>query len=116
MKTVRVSKKRIDRFSFNQVRDLKTSIEKNPAIAEKLKKDFRATLEAQGVTVDEEFIHNVHESWRSQIKADVRRVAETKGRSDWYLNRVLEGKPIRVRVKVNRESGHIKKLVEGDEE
>lgn len=112
---VRVSKKRIERFSFNEIGDLKTAIEDDPKITESLREDFKRTLEAEGIKVDEEFKRRVQETWRNQIKSDVKRVAETEGRDDWYLRRVLEGKPIRVRVKVNRDSGHTKKPLEGDE-
>jgi len=116
MKTIRVNKKRMERFGFSQVKGLRAATEKNPELAEKLKKDFTATLEAQGIHVDDEFKIKLRENWRNQIKADVRRVAEKKGRSEWYLNRVLEGKPIRVRVKVDREGGHVKKPLRGDPE
>jgi len=112
MKHVRVDRKRLERFSFKPVKDLNVSIKKNPELSQRLKEDFRATLEAQGVKVDDEFKRSLRESWRSQIKEDVRRVADERGGDDWYLKRVLRGEPIRVHVKVGSE-GHSKSLKEG---
>jgi len=112
MKRVRVDRKRLERFSFKPVKELGTSIKKNPELSQRLKEDFAATLEAQGVKVDDAFRQSLRESWRKQIKEDTRRVAEEKGRDDWYLKRVLRGEPIRVRVKVGPE-GCTKRLVEG---
>jgi len=113
MKRVRVDRKRLERFGFKPVKGLNASIQKNPELSQRLKEDFRATLEAQGVKVDDEFKRLLRESWRQQIKEDVRRVAEEKGGDDWYLKRVLRGEPIRVRVKVSPE-GHSKRVKEGD--
>ena len=114
MKRIKVDKTRLERFSFKPVKDLKASIKKKPELSLRLKEDFGATLEAQGVKVDDEFKQSLRESWRSQIKEDVRRVTEERGGEDWYLKRVLRGEPIRVHVKVGPE-GHSKSLREGND-
>jgi hypothetical protein len=111
-----VIKPKLERFKFKPVKELRSSLKDNPKIREALKKDFEGTLRAQGITVDEDFLKTVQSEWRSQIKTDIHRVAEEKGSSDWYLRRVLKGKPITIRVTVDRKEGENRKtLLEAEE-
>lgn len=112
----RVIKPKLDRFKFEPVKELRSSLKDNPKIREDLKKDFEGTLQTQGITVDKDFLKTVHSEWRSQIKTDIVQVAEEKGSDDWYLRKVLKGKPITIRVTVDKKEGENRKTLLEDEE
>ena len=116
MTSTRTDKTRLERFEFKPVKKLRSSLKDKPKIREDLKKDFKGTLQAQGITVDDEFLQTVHKEWRSQIKTDIHKVAEERGSENWYLNRVLKGKPITVHVTVDRKEGENRKKLLEDKE
>ena len=110
-----IDKKKLERFEFEPVLQLRAKVKDEPEIATNLKADFNATLEAQGIVIDDDFKMRVQTQWREQIRADVKRVAEANKDKNWYLNRVLEGKPIKVSVKVDKKTGsHVKTPKEGE--
>ncbi|TFH16687.1 hypothetical protein E4H04_06225 [Candidatus Bathyarchaeota archaeon] len=109
-KRVKIDRVRLERFEFKPLEKLKATLNEKPEIRQKLSEDFNGTLKAQGVTVDEDFKQRIRAEWRSTIKADVRRVADANPESsNWYLKRVLEDKPIKLRVKIDKETGEHKK-------
>jgi hypothetical protein len=113
-KTVRVDLNRLERFEFDSVKELRSSLEKRPELSDRLKVDFEGTLRDEKVVVDEEFKRRLHQQWRAQIQADIREtmsgLPESKKR---YYSRIVEGEPLRLRVEVDRETGrHGKRLRE----
>lgn len=68
-KHVKIDKKRLERFEFKPVKDLKQKIEKKPELKTKLRKDFRGTLEAQGIEIDENFEEKIRKEWRNTNKS-----------------------------------------------
>jgi len=102
-------RKRIERFDFEPVRTIKDRIDQDPKLKEALKKDFKGTLRAEGISVDKEFIEKVEEEWHSQISRDIRsKVAASPGKYP-LLEQVLEMKPIRVHVDVKKKGRNLKK-------
>ena len=105
-KRAKIDRTRLERFKFQPVRELKLSLDKKPEIKEKLREDFRGTLQAQGITIDEDFKRQIRAEWRETIKSDIRRVADENSQSkNWYLKRVLANEPIKLKVKVDKETG-----------
>lgn len=111
-RTVKIDNTRLERFKFKKVDQLRATIKKNPELAIKLKEDFIGTAKAQGLTLNAEDLEAIRVEWKAQIQSDIRSKAETSPNSDqWYLTQVLEKKPIKLRVSIDRESGqHKKKL------
>jgi len=111
-KRVKVGKSRLDRFDFKSIKELKVAQMEKPELRESLKKDFTGTLESQGIVIDDDFKNRVHAKWRSTIKSDIRKVADENPASEnWYLKRVLEQKPIKLNVSINKETGEKKKTL-----
>ncbi len=74
--------------------------------------DFIGTAKAQGVTLDAEALEEIRVEWRTQIQTDIKTKAETSPKKDqWYLTQVLQNKPIKLSVSVDKKTGqHKKKL------
>jgi len=105
-KKAHITPERMARFDFEKVRAIKEELKTNPELATKLQQDFRGTLESKGIVIDEKFKADVMNEWKTQIRADLMRsVKENPKSKDWYLTRVLEGKPLRIHVTVNRTTG-----------
>ncbi len=105
-KKISIDKYRLERFNFKPINELKSSIENKPEIKQKLKEDFIGTLNAQGITINEDFKKQIRAEWRETIKSDIKRVSDENSESkNWYLNRVLANEPIKLRVKVDKTSG-----------
>jgi hypothetical protein len=105
-KRVKIDRTRLERFEFKPLKELKTTLEKKPEIKKNLREDFRGTLRAQGITIDEDFKRQIRTEWRETIRSDIRRVADENPESkNWYLKRVLANEPIKLRVKIDKESG-----------
>ncbi|MCW4011375.1 MAG: hypothetical protein NWF07_00135 [Candidatus Bathyarchaeota archaeon] len=105
-KRVKVDRTRLERFKFTPLTELKATIEEKPELSQKLRVDFAGTLKAQGITIDEAFKHKLSTEWRAAIKQDIRKVAEEHPESkNWYLKRVLDEKPIKLKVKIDPETG-----------
>jgi len=116
-KKAHITPKRMARFNFEQVRAIKEELKTNPELATKLKQDFRGTLESRGIVLDENFKAGIMNELNAQIKADLRKsVKENPKSKDWYLTRVLEGKPLKIHVAVNRTTGEKTKTLGGNEQ
>lgn len=113
-KRVKLDSARLERFKFKQVDKIKATIKKNPELSVKLKEDFAGTIAAQGVTLDAAALETIRVEWRSQIKNDIKETAAASPKKDqWYLTQVLDNKPIKLRVKVDRKTGKHKKTLRG---
>jgi len=109
-KRISIDKKRLERFEFKSVKELKANLETKPEIRENLSEDFRGTLKAQGININEEFKTQIRAEWRETIKSDIRRVADENPESkNWYLKQVLAEEPIKLKVKVDKATGTNKK-------
>jgi len=108
----KVSKERLKRFEFTPVNEVKVSLASRPELGNRLKEDLEGALREEGVVIDESFKQQISDQWRAQIKADVRDVvARSPDAEDWYLKRIVEGKPIKIRVEVDRTTKrHTKRL------
>ncbi len=105
-KRVKIDRTRLERFEFKPLKELKTILEKKPEIKRNLREDFRGTLRAQGITINEDFKKQIRTEWRETIKTDIRRVADENPESkNWYLKRVLADEPIKLKVKVDKATG-----------
>lgn len=105
-KRISIDKKRLERFDFKPVKELKTAIEKKPEVKQKLKQDFNGTLKDQGIIINEDFKQQIRTEWRKNIKSDIRRVADENPESKkWYLKQVLSKEPIKLKVKIDKETG-----------
>ena len=111
---IRIDRNRLERFKFEPVKELKTTLEKKPEIVKKLGEDFQGTLKAQGLSIDDDFKNQVRTEWRQIIKSDIKRVAQENPESkNWYLKRVLANEPIKLKVKIDKETGEKKKSLRG---
>ena len=109
-RNIKIDKKRLERFKFKKVDQIRSTIKTNPEISIKLREDFTGTIKAQGVTLDAEALESITAEWKVQIQNDIKAKAETSPKKDqWYLTRVLENKPIKLRVTVDKATGQHKK-------
>jgi hypothetical protein len=105
-KRVKVDKTRLERFKFEPVKELKATLKKKPELRTEIKSDFKGTLQAQGIKIDDDFRRQLSQEWKATIKQDIKRVAdETPESENWYLKRVLENKPIKLKVHIDPETG-----------
>ena len=106
VKNFRIDRKRLKRFEFTTLKTLRESIEEKPELRRRLGEDFEGALRSEGVVIDEEFRANIRKQWREQIRSDLKdfmeRQPESKKR---HYSRVAEGKPIKVKVKIDRKKG-----------
>lgn len=111
-KHVKIDKKRLERFEFKPVKDLKQKIEKKPELKTNLRKDFRGTLEAQGIEIDEKFEEKIRKEWRNTIKSDLRKaVKEKPAEKTRYLRKILAKEPITIQVTIDKETGEHEKTL-----
>jgi hypothetical protein len=105
---IRVDKKRLARFRFESLQAIRIKVSDKPELEDSFRKDFKATLEAEGIKVDEAFLKGVEKEWREQISQDIR--AKVAAAPDKYpmMSKVIEGKPIRVHVTVDEASHRVK--------
>ena len=107
-------KERIARIQFPAVKAIKKEMQERPDLENKLRHDLPGTLKAEGIRIDDAFKEELIKEWRAGIKADVRRaVADNPKSSNWYLKRIVEGKPLKIHVKVNRKTGKVTKTLVG---
>lgn len=105
-KRVKVDKTRLERFKFEPVKELKATLKKKPELRTEIKSDFKGTLQAQGIKINDDFRLQLSQEWKATIKQDIKRVAdETPESENWYLKRVLENKPIKLKVHIDPETG-----------
>ena len=93
-------------FNITGLKELRTQVEKDPQLKIKLLKDFEGTLKARGIVVDKEFRKEVErqrkERMSNRIKARMSKLPKSK---KIYYSMIQAGKPIRVRVKIDRKKG-----------
>jgi hypothetical protein len=107
-------KEHATRIEFTAVKTIKEEMKERPELEKKLRKDFTGTLEAEGIKIDDDFKAKVLKEWRAAMKADMKKiVAENPKSKNWYLKRVVEGKPIKIHVKINRKTGKVTKTLKG---
>jgi hypothetical protein len=107
-------KERVTRMEFAAVKGIREKMKTRPELEKSLRKDFSGTLKAEGIKIDDDFKAKVLREWRAGMKADMKRiVAENPKSKDWYLKRVVEGKPIKIHVKINRKTGKVTKTLKG---
>ena len=109
-KRIRVEPARLARFDFEAVRSVKARIEAKPELKEALKTDFKGALKAEGIQVNREFLARAEAEWRHRIASDLRAKATAEPSKNPLLKAVVDGKPIRVHVKVTK--GKIEKTKE----
>ena len=103
---VKVNKKRVDRFKLAPVDELKASIDEQPDIKTRLSEDFKGTLKSEGIVIDDTFKQKIHEQWRSMIQADIREVMDKQPDDKKPLyTMVREGKPLKLKVKIDKTTG-----------
>ena len=109
-------KKAIRRMELPIAKPLREKWVKDPAFRKRLQGDIIGTLQAEGFKVDDALTKRVLGEWRAGMEADMRKiVAENpKKTKDWYLKRVVEGKPLKIHVKIDRKTGEITKTLRGD--
>lgn len=109
-------KKAIRRMELPIAKPLREKWVKDPAFRKRLQEDIIGTLEAEGFKVDDALTKRVLGEWRAGMEDDMRKiVAENpKKTKDWYLKRVVEGKPLKIHVKIDRKTGEITKTLRGD--
>lgn len=114
-KTIRIDSARLARFKFDPVKKLRSSIESQPELRDKLREDFEGTLREQNVIVDDAFKQQLHRQWRDQIQTDIKEtmanLPESKKR---YYSRIVRGEPLKLRVKVDRTTGKHRKKIRED--
>ena len=105
---VRVDKKRLARFRFESLQAVRVSVSGRPELEDSLRKNFDGALKAEGVQVDEAFLSGIKKEWREQISRDIRAKVAAAPEKYPMLSKVVEGKPIRVHVKVDEASHKVK--------
>lgn len=115
-KIVRVEKTRLERFNFDSVGDVKSSLKSKPELGDRLREDFEDTLRDQNIVVDDAFKQRLHQQWRAQIQSDIRETMDSLPESKKrYYSRISKGEPLKLRVKVDRTTGkHRKQIREGE--
>jgi hypothetical protein len=102
------NRRMLERFNFTSIReigDLKKRVDENPDLRDRLKENFFGTLQDEGIDVDE-VKHRVVQIWRDQMGADLRqRMSELPEEKKKYYMRISEGKPLKLRVRINQETG-----------
>lgn len=103
---IRIRKERLERFSVEPLKDFRTSLEQRPELKTQLEKDIKATIEAEGIVIDDTFREEVRSQWRSMIQADTRekmdKLPDDKKR---LYSMVRKGKPLKVKVKIDKTTG-----------
>lgn len=113
-KIVRVEKSRLERFNFESVGELKSSLESKHELRDRLSEDFEGVLREQNIIVDDAFKQRLHQQWKAQIQSDIRKTMDSLPESKkQYYSRITKGEPLKLRVKVDRTTGkHRKKIRE----
>ena len=102
----KINKDRLDRFKVDSLKDLKSSLEQRPDLKTKLEEDFRGTIEAEGIVIDDAFKQEIHQQWQSMIKKDVRKIMDRQPKDKKPLySMVRKGKPLKLKVKIDPATG-----------
>ncbi|MEM4658914.1 MAG: hypothetical protein QXX77_10895 [Candidatus Methanosuratincola sp.] len=86
----------------------------DPSLEERLKKDFSGTLQKEGIKLDSAFRNKVMERLNSKVRADLKEIVTKRPEAkNWYLKRVLEGKPLKIHVRIDKKTGRCEKSLGG---
>jgi hypothetical protein len=114
-----LKKKRIDKNALHgldlpELEQIRKRMAVDPSLEERLKEDFQGTIKEVGIKVDSAFIDRVMERLNSKVRADLREIVKKRPEAkNWYLKRVLEGKPLKIHVHINKETGKCEKSLGG---
>jgi hypothetical protein len=85
---------------------IEKKIEEKPELKERLKDNFVGTLREEGLEIDDAFLRETMDRWRAQVQEDIRREMLSRPASKRrYFQRVIEGKPLKLRVRVDSTTG-----------
>ncbi|MEN3056223.1 MAG: hypothetical protein ABC527_06520 [Candidatus Methanosuratincola petrocarbonis] len=114
MKKTKVDKNAFHGLDLPELEQIRKRMASDPSLEERLKKDFHGTLKKEGIKVDSAFRDKVMEKLNSKVRADLREiVAKRPEAKNWYLKRVLEGKPLKIHVHIDKETGRCEKSLGG---
>ncbi|MEN3035270.1 MAG: hypothetical protein ABC537_03100 [Candidatus Methanosuratincola sp.] len=98
-----------------ELEQIRKRMASDPSLEERLKKDFHGTLKKEGITVDSTFRNKLMERLNSKVRADQREIVTKRPEAkNWYLKRVLEGKPLKIHVRIDKETGRCEKSLRGE--
>ena len=104
--SIKIKKEKLERITFEPLKEFRSSLEQRPELKEKLEKDFKGTLEMEGIVIDDAFRQEVSNQWRTMIQDDIRnktdKLPDDKKR---LYTMVRKGKPLKVKVKIDRTTG-----------
>ncbi len=99
-------KRRVEVFNIEGLKNLRVELEKDPNLKKRLKQDFEGTLKTEGVIVDEAFRKEVEKQCDVRMNGRIKaRMAKLPKSKKVYYSMVASGKPIKVRVKIDRKKG-----------
>ncbi|MEN3054090.1 MAG: hypothetical protein ABC559_01705 [Candidatus Methanosuratincola petrocarbonis] len=114
MKKTKVDKNAFHGLDLPELEQIRKRMASDPSLEERLKKDFHGTLKKEGIKVDSAFRDKVMEKLNSKVRADLREiVAKRPEAKNWYLKRILEGKPLKIHVHIDKETGRCEKSLGG---
>lgn len=105
---IRVDRKKLARFSFEDLNAIKKKVSEKPELRDSFRKNFKATLEAEGIKVDEAFLRRIKQEWREQISRDIRSKVAASPEKYPMLSKVVAGKPIRIHVTMDEGTKKVK--------
>jgi hypothetical protein len=99
-------RRKVEVFDIEGLKNLRVELEKKPNLKKRLGQDFEGTLKAEGIIVDEAFKKEVEKQCRARISIRIKaRMAKLPKSKKVYYSMVASGKPIKVRVKIDRKKG-----------
>lgn len=116
MKKTKIDRSKFSGLDLPELELIRKRIASDPSLEERLKKDFQGTLQKEGIKVDDVFKGKVMERLNSKVRADLREVVKNRPEAkNWYLKRVVEGKPLKIRVHIDKETGRCEKSLGGED-
>ena len=102
----KLDKVRLERFKVESLRELKSSLEQRPDLKKQLEEDFKGTIEAEGIVIDDAFKREISQQWHSMIQEDVRKLMDKQPKDKRPLyTMVRKGKPLKLKVKIDPVTG-----------
>ena len=95
---------------------IRKRIASDPSLEERLKRNFQGTLQKEGIKMDGAFKNRVMERVNSKARSDLREIIKNRPEAkNWYLKRVVEGKPLKIHVHIDKETGICEKSLGGED-
>jgi hypothetical protein len=102
---IKIRREQLRRFNFgsiDKVQRIKEKIRERPELRSKLKENFVGTIREEGIEIDREFLEKTREKWRAQVQEDIeRKMARRPPSKKRYYKLISEGKPLKLRVKID---------------